>query len=198
MHSTMVTNLLNVYERSTTEDLREGQAFYPNATAQVNQWASTLRVSPKVVACVVSALSPNVDWPHNLVAACALLFDDDSFVYRGYRSNWDKAVRIYSALAEDITPYYPFGFKVRPFSLNLMGDCESVTVDTHALQAAHDDVLSRINGMRTIDVYSRYAEAYKQTSIVAGFVPCDFQSIIWHAWRRMYPSVYKRRVRTRR
>lgn len=193
----MRDNLLTVYSQATTDDMNVGLAFYPLAFTQCHDWARYSGHNPLTVAGVVAALSPQVDWPHNLETAEHMVFGDVGYVYRGIRKNFDKAECILRDGAIDISPYFKRGLKVVPFSRNLAGDSEAVTVDTHAIQAAHNDVYWPQQAL-TPRTYAQIANAYVDSARAANLRPCDFQSVVWHVWKRLWPRAVKIQLRSNR
>jgi hypothetical protein len=82
---------------------------------------------------------------------------------------------------------------VNAFARNLQGDGSAVTVDTHATQAALNDVTVTIG--LTAARYAVFADAYRAAAMHAGLRPCDFQAVVWHIWKRKYPRGLKNKLR---
>jgi hypothetical protein len=109
-------------------------------------------------------------------------------------ANLDKARRIRNGRLTDTREVFKSGPKVAAFSRNLAGDYSAVTVDTHATQAALNDVTVTV-GLNA-PKYAAFAEAYNRASLVLDVEPATFQAIVWHTWKRLYPRVEKLRRRT--
>lgn len=191
--SDLSRNLLKLYRRALPVDIELGTAWYPLAHRIMVEWSDTYGYSIATVACVTAAISPQVDWARNLIIADDILAGRPASVGGAYNSNLRKAERIRDDRACQMLPYFPSGPKVASFACNLAGDYAIVTVDTHALQAALNDVQSRL--ALTWTRYAVFAEAYQQAARKAGIEPAFFQAIIWHVWKRLHPRVSKIQAR---
>lgn len=182
-------NLRAVYRRATSADKLIGAAWYESAHRLMIQWSDTYGVSIATAACVTAAISPQCNWFRN--TACA----EDVLAGRpvGYgpiRANVEKAKRILVDRATDTLIYFPHGPKVWAFAQNLAGNARMVTVDTHAMQAAFDNV--QADYRLKWQAYRIIAECYAQNAAALHVNACDYQSIIWHVWKRLHPTERKR------
>lgn len=189
----LTRNLLRLYRKRSTADTALGLAWYPNAHRIVLDWSDTYGYSIATVACVIAAISPQIDWERNLIAADDVLAGRAVSVGGPLRSNIAKARRIADDRAGQTLPYFPYGPKVASFACNLAGDSSIVTVDGHAMQAALNDV--QANYRLPWKPYAIFAECYRNAAYRVGIAPADFQAIIWHAWKRLYPRSVKLTLR---
>ena len=185
----MRSNLAELYAKASPDDRSLGRAWYPKAHYLMQEWAIHYGYDVGTVACVTAALSPQVEWGRNLIVANDLLAGRPPSIGGVIQSNILKAQRILRDRAHQTLDYFPQGPKVASFACNLAGDFDWVTVDTHAMQAALNDVQAsyRLNWTR----YATFAEVYRRAALEAGEEPAIFQAIIWHYWKRTYPRTYK-------
>ena len=201
----ITNNLVSLYEaHSNGYDLVQGEAWYPEARRIVNEWAVTYGYHPETVACVIAAISPQCPWPRNLIIA-------DDILARRYPSigaikvNIAKAEALrddkltekhdyqFSGVCRRMREAFPTGPKVNNFAQNLAGDNAVVTVDTHAMQAALNDVKSTYTLKWA--PYNVFARCYVDAAKRIGRAPAEFQAIIWHTWKRLNPPASKRNKR---
>lgn len=197
-------NLVTLYNRSSNGyDIVQGEQWYPEARRIVNEWSATYGYHPETVACVIAAISPQCPWPRNLIIA-------DDILARRYpsigalKSNVLKAETIrddnhsngsdmYPSLEARMRASFPTGPKVNSFAHNLAGLNHIVTVDTHAMQAALNDVKSTYT--LKWGPYRVFAQCYVDAAKRIGRTPAEFQAIIWHTWKRLNPPASKRNQR---
>ena len=189
----LVRNLTHLYSLATPDEITSGVQWYPNAHAIVYEWAKTFDKSVVNIACIIAALSPQCVWERNLIIADDIIRGDSPSISGALRVNVEKATRIRDDEAEDITRYFPCGPKVASFALNLAGAYQHPTIDTHAMQAALNDV--RANYTLKPQPYAAFARAYELAAWQLKYPPALFQAIIWHVWKRLNPTDYKRRRR---
>ena len=191
-----VRNLVKVYHAASPAAHTLGRTWYLEARRIVAEWSVTYALPPATVACVIAALSPQCEWTRNLIIADDILADRAVSVGGALQANIRKARAI---LAERPTSpnvmlvHFPGGPKVNSFAWNLLGDDGIVTVDTHALQAAFNDVRST----RTLKwaAYGVLARAYATAALQVGEDNAPFQAIVWHAWKERYPKGVKNHLR---
>lgn len=189
----MVRNLLKLYRSATPEDIRLGSRWYEDAHRIVIEWADTYGFSIATVACVIAAISPHCGWNRNLIIADDILAGRAQSIGGALHLNVRKAERIRDDRADDTIPYFPQGPKVKSFAHNLAGDWSCVTVDTHATQAALNDVLATV--YLKWQPYHCFAACYCLAAAKLGIEPAVFQAIIWHVWKRRYPWGKKQKIR---
>jgi len=190
----MTSNLRQLYRRhATVADRDTGLMWYPKAHRIVCDWAHTYDRSITNVACVIAAVSPQIDWPRNLIVADDILAGRSPSVGGCLPANVCKAERVRDERVSTLLDIFPHGPKVNHFARNLAGDFSVVTVDSHGLQAALDDVLS----IRTLrwSAYTAVASAYIRAAAQLALQPADLQAIIWVTWKRLHPTAQKRQSR---
>ena len=192
--SAIVANLATVYAQATDTDIIAGMRWYPVARKIVREWSEHYGYSTDTVACVIAAISPQVDWERNLITADDVLADRAISIGGALPTNVSKARRILSDHATSTLEYFPHGPKVASFALNLAGNDTAVTIDGHAIQAALDDVTSTVTLRWT--PYMIFAGAYECAARKAGHSNSDFQAIVWVTWKRLHPKADKLRQRT--
>lgn len=185
-------NLLALYRQATADDIAAGVGWYPRTHSLMRQWADIYGHSIATVACITAALSPQCEWSRNLAAAHQVL--NRSALSGGVlRSCLRKAERIRDERAGDTLAYFPSGPKVHAFARNLAGDWAAVTVDTHAMQAALGDV--QANYALPWRPYGVFVGCYRRAACRVAVEPAIFQAIIWHVWKRLYPTARKQQLR---
>jgi hypothetical protein len=190
----MMTNIAAVFQQSTEDEKQRGSDWYPLAHGIVVEWADTFGRSIANVACVVAALSPQVEWSRNLIIADDVLHGHKPSIGSYIRSNLVKAERIRDDNATDTAEYFAQGCKVRSFAANLAGNFDVVTVDTHAGQIAANDPTANVR----VDTWKRYepvASAYVDAADRLHVLPSTLQAVTWLTWKRLYPPQRKRDVR---
>jgi len=189
----MCRNLHKLYRERTESDDTLGRTWYPKAHRIVLDWSDTYGYSIATVACVIAAISPQIDWQRNLIAADDVLANRPLSIGGPLNRNVATARRIARDRAGQITPYMPYGPKVASFACNLAGDWSVVTVDGHAAQAAmHDVQFSRGLPWKP---YAVFAQVYRDVADKLSVESATFQAIIWHAWKRLHPRTSKMQAR---
>lgn len=173
-------------------DIVTGAQWYPVARATVNRWAIQYGHAPATVACVIAAVSPQLDWARNLLIAEDIIAGGLPSLGGGLPANIRKAVILRDTHATSTLDLFPSGPKVASFAFNLMGSDAHVTVDAHALQAAMN------NPLHTLSVhapaYEVFANAYRAVAKEWGWSPAAFQAVIWTTWKRLYPRETKKSI----
>jgi hypothetical protein len=188
--------LLGVYSAASPSALTLGRAWYPKARGIVREWSESYLLPLNTVACVVAALSPQCDWARNLIIADDILSDRPISIGGALHANIAKARSILAQQTGSLDAmlhWFPYGPKVNSFAANLAGIDTLVTVDTHASQAALNDVRSTVILKWT--PYRIFAECYVVASERVSIAPATFQAIVWHAWKERYPKGVKNNLR---
>lgn len=188
----LTANLIAVFAQATPDDISRGVAWYPAAEAGCRAWADVFALPAETVACVIAACSPQCAWDANLRVALAVL-QGESVPHGALPANVRKArkaLRKRLTVLDDIMPQGP---KVQNFARNLAGDADAVTVDTHAFQAALNDVTTQ--AIPRPGNYGIIADCYRAAARQVGLRPCDFQAVIWVVWKRLYPWTAKQQLR---
>lgn len=183
-------NLVRLYKRASDDDIRRGVAWYPTAHRLVLEWADTYQLATACVACVVAAISPQCEWERNLIIADDVLAGRPVSVGGATHANIDKARRILRDRSTDMSRYFKCGPKVTSFAVNLAGDYDYPTIDTHAVQAAMNDALTT-DVVRNWQHYAVFVSAYIAAARKVKRSPAEFQAIIWHTWKRLHPRGQK-------
>ena len=188
----MTDNLIRLYNGRLPVDDTNGRQWYDKAGAIMREWSESYRLPLVTVASVTAAISPQCDWERNLIIADEVLAGHNAPSIGGaLPANIRKAVAIRDgASLFDVFISAP---KVASFAVNLAGDYSAVTVDTHAVQAAFNDVT--VNVSLKANVYESFAEAYRRAATAVGERPAIFQAIIWSMWKRLHPRLQKRSER---
>lgn len=191
----MARNLRHLHNLRTTEsDVSLGSTWYDNAHTIMREWADSYAYSIATCAAVTAAISPQCDWPRNLIIADDILACRPAPSIGGaILSNVDKAKRLRDARSSDTRTVFKSGPKVYSFSRNLAGDYSVVTVDTHAVQAALCDVEATVCLKQS--PYDAFAESYTLAAAKLGYAPAVFQAVIWHTWKRLFPVKVKQQRR---
>lgn len=183
-------NLRRLYARATPADIREGLAWYPTAQAGCLTWSRAFGVDARTIACVIAAISPQCEWTSNLRIAFELLSGRTTVTGGALRANVHKARRILADRATTIDGYFKDAPKVAPFAACLSG-VHGVVIDGHAAQAAMN-VPGRTFAVRPGVMYRTFVDCYTDVARSLNLRPCDFQAIIWCAWKRRYSPARKR------
>jgi hypothetical protein len=172
----MVARILARWDRSTADDLAAGLEWYATARRSAARIAESAGLSVRTVAGIIAALSPRVHWRTNLVWAATLALASTAGLPCppvSFGSARDKAWRI----ARGADPLSVLsGPKVVRFYRNLMGDCDSVTVDVWTALAAEGRSVSRAPDRRR---YLLIEESYRQAARILGRSPRDVQAAVW-------------------
>ena len=193
-HNRMVANILDVYDTSTRDERLRGAQWYPLAHNIVLEWADTFERSIANVACIVAAISPQVEWTRNLIIADDILRGYPPSISSAIQRNLRIAEAIRDANATSLDGYFFVGCKVRSFAANLAGNFDVVTVDTHAAQIAAGDPRANLR-VGTWKQYEPVASAYVMAARELRVEPSTLQATTWLTWKRMYPPEQKRVIR---
>lgn len=193
----LAANVDAVLDLATDDDYAAGAAWYADARAAAADLATTYGVSIDVAAGVLAALSPRVDWTHNLAWARATLAAGRAPAM-GLGGSRRAADRIVGA-----APYAPTapadvlrGPKVSAFHANIVGDESRVTVDRHAYdiargrRGAYD---KRGGELARPTVHAAFREAYARVAAARGMTPAAVQAVAWVTWRRVHDTAAHRR-----
>ena len=195
-HNAMVRNILNVYSQATQDEILRGSQLYPLAHSIVVEWAEHHQRSIANVASIIAALSPQLPWERTLIIADDVLHGNVPSIGGVLHANLRKAEQIRDENLTNTLSVFKQGPKVACFSVNLAGDWNIVTVDTHAGQIACGDMLSspRLGRWRE---YVPFADAYVDAARRVDLLPATLQAITWVTWKRLYPTIQKIRQRSR-
>ena len=195
-----IRRLYPLYELASEADKADGRTWYDDARSTVGELAIKHETTPKVVAGIVAALSPNARWTSNLEDANNVLgvglspysiADYHECTVSTYNSNKAKAFAIaeqaWNSTGEPLDILR--GPKVTAFYLNLIGDSSALTLDSHAYNAfcGFRATGSDLPGMRA-RLTRDAREAYKRAAHVKGETVAAFKAIIWVTWKARIDS----------
>lgn len=178
-HETIVKRILRTFDSATASDLEAGARWYPRAGQLASDLAAAGVVSTELAAIVISHLSPRTDWARNVAGATALLVAGErpeSVGCMGDTSN--RAVRACALAADGFDPWDSFGptaRKTRSFARNILGDCETVTVDVWAMRVVGLDETR----LGRVGAYDAIAHAYRLAARRRGVDPATMQATTW-------------------
>lgn len=182
----LVRNILAIYDTASVEFKDAGELWYQVALDECIQLSREYSLSTIQAVGIVAALSPNLRWERNVRAAHAVLNGDMS---EAYPANEYKARRI---AAGESPESVLGGLKVRSFFRNIMsgGFDNSVTVDGHAYNAAHD-LRQPVKAARISPRdYQRLTIAYRTAARLRSVTPPAMQATVWIEWRDGLESRY--------
>jgi hypothetical protein len=197
--STMVENILNIFQRATHDEVNVGLHWYGAANAFAVGLARkhTRKGRPITVrqaAGVIAVLSPQLSWEVNMTCAESML--KTGTCSGPYNSNKEKAARIIAG--EDPWDVMSLrkrsGHKSRAFFLCINHpelEYDAVCVDRHAFAVAlgrHYNKVERGRMLSRAGVYERIEEAYVEAARRLCLMPHQVQAVTWVAWRALHPS----------
>lgn len=159
--------LLEVYGRATVQDIDLGRQWYPEVRRFVRRTAYKSGIPWHRVAAAMAVMSPRCRLAGNMIDVTNLV-EAAPGPYNATGANLLKASRIIGGDFDALS-----GPKVRAFYRAIVGDSESVVLDTHMLG------ILMVRPYRNGREYDRLAEVVRA---VAGFVgehPRDLQAITW-------------------
>lgn len=190
-----IKNIIATYKLATPSEIKEGIAWYLNATTDCKNIAIKYELPVHIVIGVVSALSPNNKWARNIVNAddlCKAFIDGqdmDSIKVSTYHKMKHKAWSILEQMPSyDETIKILNGKKIVSFFKNISGDESDITIDGHARNIAYNDRQglttpnTNIRKLEYLDIQKAYLRASKKLGIKA----YELQAITWVAWRRIH------------
>lgn len=182
-------NLLACYQKATPEQITSGKAWYQAAKEFADVTSTAYKLTPYVVAQVISALSPAAKWERNLIDAKRIC---EAYYHRGYiganavtvttyGKNKAKALQILLGKLE-LSPKQ--GLKTYNFAQNIAdpSNANHVTIDRHAYRILTGDG-QRGEIKLTPQGYARASHVYKLLAKDLGLTPCELQAITWVVYR---------------
>ena len=190
-----IRNIIATYKLATPSEIKEGIAWYLNATTDCKNIAIKYELPIHIVIGVVSALSPNNKWTRNITNAddlCKAFIDGqdmDSIKVSTYHKMKQKAWSILEQMPSyDETIKILNGKKIVSFFRNISGDETDITIDGHARNIYYNDRQglttpnTNIRKLEYLDIQKAYLRASKKLGIKA----YELQAITWVAWRRIH------------
>lgn len=176
-HGDMVANIVDTYQRASTDQLVAGRQWYPAARKLVEAIGFQTDTDTQRVCFALAALSPRNPWLWNVA-------DTYSFaVARKAGRTMPTATtfkrnqrRAWEALGNTVAPWTTKARKVNAFVAAIMGDSSAVVVDTWAYRVA--TTVKAKDAVRDGE-YMLVAAAYEAAARITGETPRDLQAITW-------------------
>lgn len=187
---TEVKNLVDLYNRATPEQVKDGRSWYRNLRTWCQEVADLTDLSLQQVVGITAALSPLTPVSENLKLAFECAADLPT---RGHPF-YAKAL----AFRDQDAPLDILGKrKTRAFAESILtaGQSSRVCFDSWAYRAMTGDIVKASNGRHKHDdaAYKRYAAndkgyaravaTYNEAADIVGAWPGNFQAITWCAIR---------------
>jgi len=175
----LTTRILRVYDNSTDAMRIAGELWYQEANEECRTLALEFGIRHAQAIGIVAALSPNMRWERNVLAAREMLQGNMRVTYP---ANVGKACGI---LADRDPMDVLGGNKVRSFYQNILsgGYDEAVTVDGHASNIARGIRQPIARTTVTNRQYGIIARAYRNAATRRNLTPPAMQATVWLAWR---------------
>lgn len=191
----MKKNLISLYDSATPDELNVGLNWYPVAHEQIRVWAKQYNRTVDNVACIMAACSPQQSWERNISlterALEGLPLPEMTNAFKA------KVKKIVQDRIRDTTLVFKNAPKVESFSYNLMGEYWPVTIDTHMIQAIHNNPL--MSGKIKPIQYDKYVNIVREAAWKVGVKqPAIFQAVCWVVWRGRYSPEEKRAMQRRK
>jgi hypothetical protein len=184
--TTNVNVLIDFYNHCVDSyDLAAGRAWYESAKAECQSIADEFGLSLRRVIWIVAVLSPRLNWAWNVSAARAIITGATSTPKGCFGANVSKARAIRDASEAEFDAILR-GPKVRAFAANILGDPNTVTIDTWAWRIWACDLFTTPNSIRNHD---EIAADYRAAAAEIGLAPNQFQAATWVAARRLVNDI---------
>lgn len=195
-----VQRLQGLYRTATDEEKATGLLWYSLANEEVVARANKYDLSPRVIAGIMSALSPNIHWEQSLVDTDHLLSlaelagtGSDLELYANvttYPSNLKRAISILQGVDPQQALSGPRAFKIPVFFRNLLGDWSEPCIDSHAINAWHGRrvVGSKLRLSHPVTTFRKVRADYIRAALNRKLTPAEFQATIWVTWKRRVAS----------
>lgn len=166
--------LLEHYHKARGTSLEvDGRVWYQTARAECRHLAIEYGTDVQMVAGIVAALSPRIQWANNLRQA------DNALAGRPVKALGNSVRNAARIIAGESPETVLRGPKTRAFWRALCGDPDAVVLDVWMLRAfGHDrDTVTPYQ-------YRLFSETVRQLAWSVGETPAVFQAIVWCAIRR--------------
>jgi hypothetical protein len=190
-----IRNIIATYKLATPSEIKEGIAWYLNATTDCKNIGIKYDLPIHIVIGVLSALSPNNKWSRNLLNAndlCKTFINGnhmDSIKVSTYHKMKQKAWSILEQMPSyDETIKILNGRKIVSFYKCINGDETDICIDGHARNIAYNDRqgLTTPNTNINKTEYCEIQRAYLRASKKLGIKAYELQAITWVVWRRIH------------
>lgn len=193
-------NILSCYLAATELEVINGEAWYGVAHKVALSLARKYELEPRLVACIISVLSPGVTWEYNVAHAERLLDDytheNVNGSYTLYERNTAKALsflacqdKAYAWMSQDISKLAS-GHKTISFANNIWDSTnpQYVTIDRHAARASMfgTEVHMEVDIRLSKKAYLGYVADFVSVAKLLGLEPCALQATVWLVIRRLY------------
>lgn len=178
-------NIIDTFNRATTETKQAGLLWYAEANAFAQGLAWDYKLSLEQVCDIIAALSPACSWEVNKADAKRII---EAYYHRGlagaqavtvssYGPNKTKALNILNA---GFALSSANGLKTWNFSANILLPIYSdyVTIDRHA-KRVYDGVIQNGSVVVSPKEYAIIKQAYKDAAKELGLIPCQLQAVTW-------------------
>lgn len=175
-HRTLVRRLLTHYAQADDQTRSEGRTWYDRARLTADILADQYGYHVCQTASVIAALSPNVTWPQNVIAAESACkghqAGEPHWAWKGagYGANKAKSSRILSGELEALN-----GPKVTQFAEGILGNPNACTVDVWMQRAVGCDYGRAPTRLE----HRAIRKALESAAHKAGETVRDFQAIVW-------------------
>lgn len=185
--SKVQSNMRDIFEIATSNDLEEGKGWYENANLFASSLAEKHNLDIYHTAGVISAFSPSTAWEDNMIRAEKFI---NTGKLQGHLSQQiKKAIQIlvsecHSEVASILNGPKTVNFFYNIYNPNLE---EYVTIDRHMVNLA-----SRIEGLIN-PTPKQYSFLFKETVKFAksvNLMPNQVQAILWITWRK-HKNIYE-------
>lgn len=184
-NDTMVLNILAAYADATTDERRDGFAWYPEALDFAQGLTDAYGIRVEQSAAVIAALSPQLDWERNKVWAAEVVDAWHSGTILPRRGLGNSLRRAAIALRGDLTDIEreKGSLKVHRFYHSILGHSGYATVDRHALRVALGNYGDAVPAM-TDNAYRSVERAYIDASGELRKGTRHIQAVTWIVCRR--------------
>lgn len=170
--------ILSSYELATEQNRSDGRQWYWAAQEYALGLSDTSGVDIDATAAVIAALSPQLRWRENKRAAHTLLTTGrkESGVLTASFDRANRVLRAIDPVAElNRTGRAP---KIHSFARNILGQTDSVTIDTWMARLVFGDV-DRIHLLGRVGMYDAIANEFRRVAVDVDETPSALQAIVW-------------------
>lgn len=177
-HADMVANILAYWDSATPVQREAGARWYPEAGKLATLIAEQTGIDTRRVVLAIAALSPRNPWRWNVFDAYsyAVARTEGRVMPRAttFKRNQAAAWKALDPTTE--TPWLTSAPKVRALVEAILGDTDSVVVDTWAVRVATFGSKRRV---ATDADYAEVAHAYNVAANLRGVEPATMQAVTW-------------------
>ena len=195
-------NILNLFNKCTSSEIQSNRGWYNDANQFAQRLAEKYSMETFIVAGIIAAISPAVNWEQNKIDAKAFIkrFKDTNGVLYGtcttYKKNVLKAFKIAKIDTSDthlaVNAIYNIllgkqkqGNKTANFFMNIAFPeyPDFVTIDRHAYRIALGEKRGRGAIRVNTGEYKRISVAYKKASKETTLTVVELQAVVWCKYR---------------